>query len=442
MGKLDVYLRSIERFGAAGAVLTSGQAVLLRFPSGDRSATQVTPHDQLVMLVREIAPPSALDQIDKSRPARFEIESNGIRYLIDVTPKPNAWQVAIEAAGAGAPAPVAAPPAAAPPPAPLRTQPRAASQPIAPAEPSMELERGQYDTTTSAVTAGPTSGSGLLDTLTSQARAARASDIYLGAGAPAFMRANGELASVGDRSALDGETLAREIGVVAPAEARAAWQANRISTFTYGDGAGRVRVTLSRDHRGPCAAMRLLPAEAPPLDRLGLPAEVSEWLDDHGLIVIAGPSGAGKTTTLGALVRALGERKRTVVTIEDPIELIHVNPWISQRAVGEHVGSLASGVKTAMREGADAIVLGAVDSAEGAMALVDALSGGHLVITTVNAPAGRGGAGIKRVLDHLPVDQRELARALCSDSLLGTIAPVVGRGGSRTFETAGRGGAS
>src|SRR5262245_20910453 len=104
MAKLDVYLRSIERFGAAGAVLTSGQAVTLRFPTGDRHATQVTPHDQLVALVREIAPPAMLEQIEKSRPARFELESNGIRYSISVQSKPGAWQVAIE--GVVAPPPV------------------------------------------------------------------------------------------------------------------------------------------------------------------------------------------------------------------------------------------------------------------------------------------------------------------------------------------------
>ena len=86
MSKLDVYLRSIEKFGATGALLTSNQAVTLKFPTGDRHATQVTPHDQLVMLVREIAPPAALDQIDRQRPARFDYDSNGIRYGINVMP--------------------------------------------------------------------------------------------------------------------------------------------------------------------------------------------------------------------------------------------------------------------------------------------------------------------------------------------------------------------
>src|SRR5512143_1076466 len=108
MAKIDVYLRSIERFGAAGALLASGQSVTLKFPTGDRHATQVTPHDQLVALVREVAPQAALDQIDRARPAKFEIESNNIRYTITVAPRPNRWEVGIEPAGNSQ---VSAPPA-------------------------------------------------------------------------------------------------------------------------------------------------------------------------------------------------------------------------------------------------------------------------------------------------------------------------------------------
>src|SRR5688572_11215583 len=153
MPKIDVYLRSLERFGAAGAILTSGQAITLRFPQGDRHATQVTPHDQLVGLVREIAPPAALEQIDKNRPAKFDVDSGGIRYTLDVNPKPGQWQVVIAAASGGASASAAAtpaagaggPPAAAPP----RPIPRAATAPTTGGDGEMLIERGQYaDTTT------------------------------------------------------------------------------------------------------------------------------------------------------------------------------------------------------------------------------------------------------------------------------------------------------
>jgi len=447
MSKLDVYLRSIERFGAAGAVLTSGQPVTLRFPGGDRQATQVTPHDQLVVLVREVAPPQILDQIDQQRPARFDVVSQGTRYAIHVHPRPGAWSVVIEPAPATTAAAPAATAAAAATMAP-RTQPRAAT-PIPDASPmagpttastsaatgDMAIERGQYDAPAAPV-AVTASGSTFLDQLTTTARASRATEIFLASGAAPLVRAGSELVP-DDRGPIDGDQLARELGVVAPAEARAAWADNRVATFAYSDGAGRVRVTLSRDRRGPLAALRLLHGEPPPLERLGMPAEVASWLAARGLVVIAGPSGAGKTTTLAALVRALGERNKVVVTLEDPIEMVHASPSISQRALGEHVPGFAEGVASAMREGADAIVVGAVDSPDAANAVVDAIAGGHLVLTAVVAPVAR--VAIDRMLDLVAADRRELSRRLCSEMLLGTITPIVGRGGTRTFEVASRG---
>ncbi len=424
MSKLDVYLRSIEKFGASGAVLSSGQPVLLRFPGGDRSATQVTPHDQLVILVREVAPPAALDQIDAQRPTRFEVDSQGIRYSLTVQPRPNAWQVAIE--------PAAAP--AAPPSRPT-PMPRAAT-PAPVADSDMLIERGQYDGGAASVTTA--SGSTFLDQLTTQARGSRATDIFLATGSPPILRAGGQLSAANDRPT-DSDLLSRELGIVAPAEARAAWSEQGAATFAYGDGAGRIRATLGRDERGPRASLRLLHGEGPPLERLGLGAAV-EWLEGRGLIVIAGPSGAGKTTTLAALVRALGDRRKMVVTLEDPIEIVHAAPSISQRAVGNHVATFRSGVGFAMREGADAIVIGTVTTEDAAAAVIDALAGGHLVLATVPAPSAR--VAIEHMLDRLPAGQRETARALCTDQLLGTVTPVVAKNGNRTFEVGGLGGGS
>ncbi|HET9619754.1 MAG TPA: ATPase, T2SS/T4P/T4SS family [Kofleriaceae bacterium] len=427
MAKLDVYLRSIKQLGARGAVLTSGQAVTLRFPTGDRHATQITSHDQLIALVREIAPPAALEAVDKNRPAKFEIEGNGARWTIQVSPKPGAWLVAID------------PAEAAPPPPGARTD-RPLTAPPAPETTELPIERGQYFATAgggSGMFVPPSSGSQLLDQLTAGARAAYASDVYLSAGSPAFQRVGKDLAASADRTRIDGDTLSRELGLVAPAEARGAWTGHGQAVFAYGDGAGRVRVTLTRDHRGPGATLRLLPAEAPQLAALGaggLPG-VADWLTDRGLILVAGPSGSGRTTTLAALVRALGELRRRVVSIEDPIEIVHVSPWISQRAVGDHVPSVGDGVAAAMREGADAIVIGGVHTAADAAAVVEAVAGGHLVLTTLVAP--RAGLALNRLIGYLSVDQRELARALCADTLLGTIGPVVSRSG-RSYEVVAR----
>jgi twitching motility protein PilT len=430
MAKIDVYLRSIERFGASGAILSSGQAVTLRLPQGDRQATQVTPHDQLVALVREIAPPPAIAQIDRNAPAKFDFESAGVRYALTVTPRQGALHVLIEGAG-GAPAAQAAPPAAATPPGGVRMQaPRAVTAPVAaPDTGELAIERGQYGE--AEVGGRTTSGSALLDQWTTAARSARATDVLLATGAAPVARVGNELQPIGDRGVLDAEMISRELGVVAPAEARTAWTERGIATFTYSDGVGRVRATLSRDHRGPGAALRLLVGEPPVLERLGMSREVGAWLDGRGLVLVAGPPGSGKTTTLAALVRALADRRRRVIAIEDPIEIVHTaSPWVSQRAVGEHVPSVAQGVHAALQEGHDAIVVGAINTPDVAQAVVDAVAAGALVLATI---AGAGPLAVERLVDLVPHDRRDLARRTLEHGMQGTITPIV-KAGARSFE--------
>ena len=148
MARIDGYLRSIEKFGAAGAVLASGEAVTLRFAGGDRQATQVTPHDQLVAMVREVASMEAIAMLDGGRPTAFEFVSVGIAYAAQVSPKAGAWTVVlVPVAGAASPAVTTT---ASPAPAGTSGQPavtRAATPaPVAiDSADGMEIERSQYD---------------------------------------------------------------------------------------------------------------------------------------------------------------------------------------------------------------------------------------------------------------------------------------------------------
>jgi twitching motility protein PilT len=299
---------------------------------------------------------------------------------------------------------------------------RAATALGADSAPDMTIERGQYESgpVAIAVTATTTSGSLLLDQLTTAARAARATDVYLACGAAPMQRVGGVLSDLGDHGPLDAETLSRELGIVAPAGARAVWSEIGSVTFAYGDGVGRVRASLSRDHRGPGAALRLLVAEPPALDRLGL-GETAAWLDTSGLVLVGGPSGSGKTTTLAALVRGLGERSRRVIAIEDPIEIVHAtSPFVSQRAVGEHAASIAGGVAAAMRENADAIVVGAVTSAEAAEAVLDAVAAGHLVLATIASPGAA--TALELLVGRVAADRRGPGIAAIAGRHLGSLA--------------------
>lgn len=499
-------MRVIEKAGATGAMLASGQAVTLRFPTGDRRSTQITPHEQLVDLVRDVAPPTVLDQIDASRQARFELDSGAYRYAIDVHPQRGYWQVFIELADEGAAEPPPEPPPresdsrrypaqAAPPadPFPDRRGPSRVPQMTPPQQPAVRqtgnmpapgrsqdsgptraprqeqrrrpsdspvarhrssdamstvrksesvsgvlptpedsqvviIERGQYEAPKGVQ---QSSGSALLDLLTSNARAENASDVYLIAGHAPYMRVNGQLMATTVRSAFDPEQLSREIGIVAPVEVRTAWLERGIAGFTYSDGIGRVRVRLTRDHRGPAATFRLLPGTPPTLEELGL-YEVDNLLEDRGLIIVGGPSGSGKTTTLAAMIRALGEDRRSVVVLEDAIEIVHVSPWISQRQIGMHVPDVMSGVEAAMAEGVDAIIIGSCRDADRARAVIEAATGGHLVITTVVSPVAE--VAIDRLVDKLPEAARAGARDVIAHMHLGSVAPIIGHEGDRTFE--------
>jgi len=317
-----------------------------------------------------------------------------------VVPRPNAWQVTIEPTSTTAPT-------------------------ASPGEVDLAIERGQYDSGPVRAAAVTASGSPLLDALTAAARGQRATDIYLASDAAPLVRVGGELHASGDP--LDAEALSRELGLVAPAEARQAWSEVGHAVFAYSDGGGRVRASLGRDRRGPSAALRLLIGEPVALDRLGAPKDVGGWLDRRGLVAIAGAPGSGKTTLLAALVAALGERR--IVAISDVIEIIHGSPWIGQRSIGPHVASVASGISAAMVEGADVIAVDARLAGDAVTLIADAVAAGHLVLAVVGAASAA--AAVDQLAEQLAPDRR----ASLKRGFLGAVAQVA-KAGARTFEIA------
>lgn len=393
MPKIDAYLRSIERFGATGALLSSGQSITLRFPTGDRHATQVTPHELLVAMIREVAPPAAWASLDSGRPARFEIESGGNRFAIAATPQSGSWQVAIELAPAGAEG-AAEPAASAPAGRPARgREAERLGGGVDELSASLAIERTPYDEPgggTGGGSAGSSAGSGslLLDQLLAWARGHKASDLVLAAGSPPQARRDGRWLAAEDQQPIDGDVLARELGVLAPAAARSAWFERGEACFAADEAGGRLRVQLGRDASGPRASIRFVLPDPPSLDRLGVPEAARRWLRARrGLVAVAGGPGSGRSTTLASLVRELAQGQGvSIVSVEDPIELRHRGAsLVSQREVGAHVASSAAGVRAAMREGADAIAVARCSGAETLAAIAEAVAAGHLVLVTLDA---------------------------------------------------------
>lgn len=198
--------------------------------------------------------------------------------------------------------------------------------------------------------------------------------------------------------------------------------------FSYtSQGIGRFRVNLFRKATGIGAVFRVIPARVPALETLGLPPIVQQLTQAHqGLVLVTGATGTGKSTTLAAMINHLNNtRKYNIITLEDPIECIHTSNMslIVQREVGTHVGSFAEGLRAALREDPDVILVGELRDAETiAMALMAAETG-HLVLGTLHTTSAT--KTLERIIDATPVEQKAPVTNVLAQVLHGVISQTL-----------------
>jgi twitching motility protein PilT len=227
---------------------------------------------------------------------------------------------------------------------------------------------------------------------------ARATDLHLVAGRPVRVRVATEL-QPRTQPMLAGhvERIAREI--VPPRLRETLERDGACELVIERPGLGRFRVHVMRQRTGYKLGIRLLPRELPTLSSLGLPESVaSAAAYTCGLVLVTGPCGHGKTSTLAAIVDVINrDSARRIITIEDPIEIVHPGKraMLSQREVGAHVRSCTAGVASALREDADVVVIGELRDAESARVAFDAAESGRLVLATMIA------ASPGRAFEHL-----------------------------------------
>ncbi len=185
------------------------------------------------------------------------------------------------------------------------------------------------------------------------------------------------------------------------------------------EGAGRLRVNVNKQRTGVKGCFRLIMDEPPSLEALGLPVELKKMLDYHqGLVVVSGPSGAGKTTTLAALVDMFNAAKAVhIITVEDPVEIIHPikKAIVTQREVGSHTTSFHSALKGSLREDPDVIAIGELRDRETVEKALEAAETGHLVFATMSTPSGA--SSIDRLIDMFPPDDQSQVRATLAGAL-------------------------
>jgi twitching motility protein PilT len=253
------------------------------------------------------------------------------------------------------------------------------------------------------------------------------SDVHLAVGVPPMLRMHGDLLPIKfrDLRAVELEGYVTEILTRSQAEHFASGSDLDFS-YVSADG-GRFRVNVFRKDTGVGATFRTIPTEVPALEKLALPAIVTKLCDYHqGMILVTGSTGTGKSTTLAAMIDHLNHtRKLNIISLEDPIEFVHrsKSSQVIQRELHTHIPSFAEGVRAAMREDPDVILVGEMRDAETIRMAMTAAETGHLVLGTLHTTGAV--KTIDRVIDALPVEEREQTKSFLSQSLLAVITQIL-----------------
>ena len=255
-----------------------------------------------------------------------------------------------------------------------------------------------------------------------------ASDLHLVASSPPQLRIHGALQSVADMQTLTPDDMQQAFHQITTDEQRAIFE--RLYELDFGytiPDVGRIRCNAARQRGTISLTIRLVRQVIPTLDELGLPEVCKELiLKRRGLMVVSGPTGSGKSTTLSAMINYLNSvESRRVVTVEDPIEYIYSNDkcTITQRELGSDTLSFAEALRHVLRQDPDIILVGEMRDLETAAAVLTIAETGHLILTTGHAPSAS--QAIERIIDLFPPHERHLAQSRLASVLLGLLCQAL-----------------
>ncbi|HKT61881.1 MAG TPA: type IV pilus twitching motility protein PilT [Gemmatimonadales bacterium] len=256
---------------------------------------------------------------------------------------------------------------------------------------------------------------------------AGASDLHLRSGEPPLLRQHGELARQ-DRPALPAERLeAMLTSIMSPREIAEFREVGDTDWAYEIPDLARFRCNAGRDRHGPIAVFRVIPTTVRSADEMGLSREVQNLCYlTKGLVVVTGPTGSGKSTTLAALVDLMNRsRNDHIITIEDPIEFVHQSKkcLVTQRQVGVHTRSFKQALRAALREDPDIILVGEMRDLETVSIAIETAETGHLVFGTLHTTTAA--STIDRIIDQFPPDRQSQVRVMLSESLRGVIAQTL-----------------
>jgi len=267
-----------------------------------------------------------------------------------------------------------------------------------------------------------------IDELLKLAGESRASDLHLIAGVPPLFRIDGELRPAENLPVMGREDIDQLFNQIAPARQRDIFSSELEVDFAYSlQSGGRGRCNACWQQGSISLAIRMLPQRIPTVDDLGLPDICKELINrPRGLILVTGPTGSGKSTSIAAMLSHLNNTmKRYIVTIEDPVEYVHPNIKcaFSQRELEQDTHSFVNALKYVLRQDPDVILVGEMRDLETASAVLTVAETGHLVMSTGHAPSAA--QSVERIVDLFPPHERPMAQSRLASTLIAVFSQVL-----------------
>jgi twitching motility protein PilT len=293
-------------------------------------------------------------------------------------------------------------------------RPKTTPEPRAPAAPTPQVSQAAADPR----------GSDKLREVLASCLEGGASDVHVHAGTPLRARRHGRFESAGESPISPEAAESMLLSALTPEQIQALESRGELDFAWTAPGLGRFRVNVYRQLHGLDGVFRSLPPQVPTLEDLGLPTALAKFTSYHqGLVLVTGPAGCGKSSTLAALVDLINEERREhILTVEDPIEVLHPPKRcvVNQRTVGPHTASFARALRAALREDPDVIVIGELRDRETISLALTAAETGHLVLATLHTSSAI--RTLNRIVGVFPADQHDQVRSMLSESLRAVIS--------------------
>ncbi len=252
-----------------------------------------------------------------------------------------------------------------------------------------------------------------------------ASDLHYCTGCKPIFRKDGSMMALRSEEELDAQSVRTVLYEIMAPQNEQQFNDSHDTDFAYSlEGYGRFRVNVFMDHKGMGAVFRVIPTKILTCEELGLPDSVKKFCGmTKGLVLVTGPTGSGKSTTLAAMIDMINaQRSEHIITIEDPIEFVHPNKscLINQREVHNHTKSFKAALRAALREDPDIVLVGEMRDLETTHIAIETAETGHLVFGTLHTTTAI--STVDRLIDQFPADQQQQIRTMLAGTLKGVVA--------------------